>query len=150
MDLVDRQRFLSGLADGSTALRDVGMLSPHDVDAIARVGAAALTGGRYQQAEQVFFALTALEPDQPLHWLHVAVARQGRGDVDGAVAALGALLQQSDDDEAGEEDRARALLLRAELTGRRDAAAARADLAAARALSSAGAKKVVDAALGVR
>ena len=145
MDLAQRQQFLSGVADGSTALRDVGGLHATDVDAIARVGAASLQAGRFEQAEQVFAALAALEPDVPVHALHVAIARQGRGDVDGAVAALGKLLAVP---RADDEDVARALLLRAELCGRTNREQALADLTAARSLASTAAKKVVDALLG--
>ncbi len=152
MDLVDREHFLENVATGRTALRDVGGLGAGDVDAIARVGAAALQGGRFAQAEQVFVALAALEPDVPAHWLHVAVARQGRGDVDGAVVACASLLHKtasrSGDDDEAQVDRARAFLLRAELCGRSNADQARADLAAARALTSPAARAVVDAALG--
>lgn len=144
MELGERERFLEGVATGSTALRDVGMLSPHDLDAIARVGAAALTGGRFEQAEQVFSALAALDPGAVVHWLHVAVARQGKGDVKGAVDACARVVDAGVDD----EDTARALLLRAELLGRTDRAGAGRDLATARAMTSPGAKKVVDAALG--
>lgn len=147
MDLVERERFLTDVASGRVALRDLGGLSGVDVDAIARVGAAALVGGRFAPAEQVFVALTALEPDVPAHWLHVALARQGRGDVDGAVAACTALLRAVSDADC--EDAARALLLRAELCGRTKPDDARADLAAARALPSPAARAVVDAALGL-
>jgi hypothetical protein len=146
MDRSEREDFLRGLAGGTTALRDVGRLSGGDVDAIARVGAAALQGGRYALAEQVFDALVALEPDVPLHLFHLALARQGRGDIDGAVVAVTAQLQACagvDDD-----DVARALLLRAELRGRADRDQALADLAAARDLTSPAARAVVDAAWG--
>ena len=146
MDIAARTAFLHGVADGSTALRDVGGLSAGDVDAIARVGAAALQGARYGLAEQVFAALAALEPDAPVHLFHLALARQGNGDVDGAIAAVTQQLDAcvGDDD----DDVARALLLRAELRGRTDRALALADLTAARALSSSAARAVVDAALG--
>ena len=142
---MDAATFFNGVENGSVALKDAGQLNGADVDAIARVGAAALQGGRFAQAEQVFVALTALDPAQKVHWLHVAVARHGKGDVDGAVAALGNVIGNGDD-----EDAARALLLRAELTGRTDASAARNDLGRARALTSPAAKKIVDAALGVK
>jgi hypothetical protein len=148
MDGSERTAFLQGIADGSIALADVGGLGTDDVDAIARVGAAALAGGRFALAEQVFAALAALDPRTPVHRLHLALARQGRGDVDGAIAAVSdqlTLCAAGDD-----EDVARGLLLRAELLGRTDRTAALADLGAARALSSAAARAVVDAALGSR
>ena len=156
MDLAQRQSFLTGVADGTTALRDVGGLGAVDVDAIARVGAASLMAGRFEQAEQVFVALSALEPDVPVHALHVALARQGRGDLKGAIEAVTSLLTSStapDGSLVDDEDVARALLLRAELCGRTttDAAGrARAlqDLTLARGLRSPLARKVVDAVLG--
>lgn len=141
---MDAASFFTGVENGSVALKDAGQLSGADVDAIARVGAAALQGGRFAQAVQVFTALTALEPNEKVHALHLALALHGGGDVAGAVAALGRVVDAAHDD----EDSARALLLRAELTGRSDAAAARGDLARARALTAPAAKKLVDAALG--
>ena len=149
LDLADRQSFLSGVAAGRTALRDVGGLGGADVDAIARVGAASLQAGRFEQAERVFVALSALEPDVRVHALHVALARQGKGDVDGAVTALAPLLAAGHDDD---EDVGRGLLLRAELCGRTNSPTSREqalrDLGAARALRSPGAKKVVEALMG--
>ena len=157
MDLGEREQLLRGIADGDVALRDVGGLSSQDVFAIARVGAAAMKGGRYTQAASVFSALIALEPRQTTHRLHLALAHQGEGDVDAALAALDALLGLAGDRDADpdldddlDDDLARAWLLRAELLGRTDRDAALAALAAARALTSAAAVAVVDAALGRR
>ncbi len=153
MDLGEREQLLRGIADGDVALRDVGGLSPQDVFAIARVGAAAMQGGRYTQAASVFSALIALEPRQTTHRLHLALAHQGEGDVDAALAALDALLGLAGDRDADpdlDDDLARAWLLRAELLGRTDRDAALAALVAARALTSAAAVAVVDAALGRR
>jgi tetratricopeptide (TPR) repeat protein len=161
MDLGEREQLLRGIADGDVALRDVGGLSPQDVFAIARVGAAAMQGGRYTQAASVFSALIALEPRETTHRLHLALAHQGEGDVDAALAALDALLGLAGDREADPDldpdldddladDLARAWLLRAELLGRTDRHAALAALAAARALTSPAAVAVVDAALGRR
>ena len=148
MQLAEREAFLRGVVDGTVALVDVGGLPPADVDAIARVGAAALQGGRFGLAEQVFSALAALDPRAPVHLLHLALARQGKGDFAGAVDACTTLLDRCagvDDD-----DVARALLLRAELRGRTDRDGALADLSVARALNSPSSRAVVDAALGVR
>ena len=92
MDLGEREQLLRGIADGDVALRDVGGLSPQDVFAIARVGAAAMQGGRYTQAASVFSALIALEPRETTHRLHLALAHQGEGNVDAALAA-GEVLQ---------------------------------------------------------
>ena len=144
---MDALAFFSGITDGSVSLKDAGQLHAADVFAIARVGAAALQGGRFAQAEQVFVALAALEPKERAHWLHVAAARHGAGNVDGAVSALGEFLARADG--VDDEDVARALLLRAELAGRTNVDLARGDLGRARALTSAPAKKLVDAALGV-
>lgn len=151
MDLVEREQLLRGIADGDVALRDVGGLSSQDVFAIARVGAAAMQGGRFAQAVDVFAALTALEPRVVVHHLHLALAHQGAGDVDAALAALDALLRiASAADSNDSDDVARALLLRAELLGRTDRDAALTALGAARALTSPAAVAVVDAALGRR
>lgn len=152
MDLVEREELLRGIADGDVALRDIGGLSARDIFAIARVGAAAMQGGRYAQAAEVFTALAALEPRVTAHRLHLALAHQGEGDVDAALDALDALLGIVDahaDADLG-DDVARAWLLRAELLGRTDRDAALAALAAARALTSPAAVAVVDAALGRR
>ncbi|MDP2342337.1 MAG: hypothetical protein Q8O67_15385 [Deltaproteobacteria bacterium] len=151
MDLAQRQSFLSGVAEGRTALRDVGGLGAADVDAIARVGAASLQAGRFEQAEQVFVALSALEPDVSVHALHIALARQGKGDVAGAIEALSQMLRSQTADDGSfvdDEDVARALLLRAELCGRTNREQALQDLTSARALTSPLARKVVDALLG--
>jgi tetratricopeptide (TPR) repeat protein len=159
MDLGEREQLLRGIADGDVALRDVGGLSPQDVFAIARVGAAAMQGGRYTQAASVFSALIALEPRETTHRLHLALAHQGEGNVDAALAALDALLGLAGERDADpdldldddlDDDLARAWLLRAELLGRTDRDAALAALAAARALTSPAAVAVVDAALGRR
>jgi len=151
MDLGEREQLLRGIADGDVALRDIGGLSAQDIFAIARVGAAAMQGGRYAQAADVFSALAALEPRVTAHRLHLALAHQGGGDVDAALAALDALLgiAAHADADLG-DDVARAWLLRAELLGRTDRDAALAALAAARALTSPAAVAVVDAALGRR
>lgn len=151
MELVERERLLRGIADGDVALRDVARLSAQDVFAIARVGAAAMQGGRFAQAAEVFSALTALEPRVTSHHLHLALARQGEGDVDAALNALDALqdlVEHTDSDDG--DTVARAWLLRAELLGRRDHDAALGALNAARALTSPAAVAVVDAALGRR
>jgi tetratricopeptide (TPR) repeat protein len=151
MDLSQREQLLADIADGNVALRDVGGLAIADIFAIARVGAAAMQGGRFSQAADVFQALCALEPDVAEHRLHLAFARQGEGDVDGALeAALQALdiaALAVDDVDTGEVQ-ARALLLRAELHGRADRQAALDDLAAAAALTQPSARAVVDVALG--
>jgi tetratricopeptide (TPR) repeat protein len=151
MDLGDREQLLRGIADGDVALRDVGGLSAQDVFAITRVGAAAMQGGRFAQAAGVFAALTALEPRVMDHHLHLALARQGEGDVDAALAALDALQAVAERTDSDDGDTiARAWLLRAELLGRSDRAAALEALQAARALTSPAAVAVVDTALGRR
>jgi hypothetical protein len=54
MDLGHRERFLQDIANGDVAIRDVAGLGVGDVFAIARVGAAAMQGGRFSQAADVF------------------------------------------------------------------------------------------------
>jgi len=145
VELAAREALLQDVADGRVALSDVGGLSSDDVFAIARVGAAAMQGGRFAQAASVFRALQALQPRVTVHGLHLALALQGDADIDGAIAAisdvLGRLVDRDDDEVA------RALLLRAELLGRTDRDRALADLVRARALSSTAARSVVDAAI---
>lgn len=152
LDLDAREALLAQVADGDVALRDVGALSSADVFAIARVGAAAMQGGRYAQAAGVFAALCALEPRVAAHRLHLALARQGEGDVGAALQALDDhdAVATTDDAAADHDDVARALLLRAELLGRSDRDAALSALSRARALRSPAAVAVVDAALGRR
>ncbi len=153
MDLGHRERFLQDIANGDVAIRDVAGLGVGDVFAIARVGAAAMQGGRFSQAADVFQALSALEPHVAEHRLHLALARQGEGDVDGALDAaqdaLDVATRAAPDVDTGEVQ-ARALLLRAELHGRDNRQAALEDLAAAAALTLPSARTVVDVALGRR
>lgn len=151
-DLAAREALLARVADGEVALRDVGMLSASDVFGIARVGAAAMQGGRFAQAAGVFSALCALEPKVSLHRLHLALAHQGANDVAAALLALDEhqRIVAIDPAQADSDEGARALLLRAELLGRTDRDAALQALVAARALRSPAAVAVVDAALGRR
>ena len=145
MELNAREDLLRGVADGTVALRDVGGLSAADIFAIARQGAAAMQGGRFSQAADVFAALVALEPDELAHRVHLALARQGQGEGAVAIAVLDELLARAGS--ADGEHVARALLLRAELTGAADRPAALRDLAKALSLTSTAAQAVVDAAL---
>lgn len=143
----DAAALLNDLADGRVSLKDFTGLGAKDVDAIARVGASALQGGRFELAVKVFAALVALEPQQALHQLHQAVAQQKAGHRDDAIASLTEFLDS--DLPKALADVAQALLLRAELVGTKDKAAAARDLGAARALASrsAEARRVVEAVL---
>lgn len=135
---------LSGIADGSVALKDVAMLAPNDLDAIARAGAAALQGKRFDVARTVFQGLAALDGKNALHLLHLAAVEQAAGCTDAAVDALGQFLDA--DVVKNNADVARALLMRAELLAAVDKDRAGLDLAAARALAarSADARAVVE------
>ncbi len=143
----DRAQLFADLAQGRTSLRAIGGLNDVDVAALARVGAAALAGGRAPTAVTVFAALCALEPTAPLHALHLAVAERAAGNVAAACAAVDDAIARFG--AADNDDVARALLLRAELKGANDPAEARADLGRALALTSTSARAVV-AAAGVR
>ncbi|HEY4223649.1 MAG TPA: hypothetical protein VGO62_19970 [Myxococcota bacterium] len=123
---------LSGIVDGSVALS--GGLAAGDVDAIARVGAAALAGSRFDVARTVFTGLAALEPKNARHLLHLGAVEHAAGQRDAALAALTRFLDA--DLARSSADIAQALLLRAEVFGASDKAAAGLDLAAAKALAA--------------
>lgn len=130
----DAIRLLRGIADGSVALKDVAKLGASDIDAIARAGAAALQGKRFDVARAVFQGLAALDGKNALHLLHLAAVEQAAGKNDAAVEALGRFLDA--DVAKNNGDVARALLMRAELVAAVDKQRAGLDLAAARALAA--------------
>ncbi|MBI1946354.1 MAG: hypothetical protein HYS27_11690 [Deltaproteobacteria bacterium] len=140
----DGARLIEALAQGGVALKDVAGLTPADMDAIAKVGASAIQSGRFELAVRVFSSLAALDPGEPLHLLHCAFAHKGAGQRDLAIEQLGRFLDA--DVPKALPDVARALLLRAELHGAGNRAAAAADLLAARALAarSPEVKQIVD------
>lgn len=152
MSLRERENLLRAIADGDVSLGFALGVRGDDVAALTRVGAAALATGRGELAERVFSGLMALEPHARVHALHLAAARHARGDAVGALAAVNAALDGTPAMPAAPasavaassapverllaDDEVDALLLRAELRGRTDPAAALADLTRARALSS--------------
>jgi tetratricopeptide (TPR) repeat protein len=135
---------LRGIADGRVALKDAALLDDVDLDAVARVGAAALEGKRFDVARTVFRGLAAIDPRNAQHLLHLGAVEHAAGNVDDAIDALTRFLDADLARDAG--DVARALLLRAELFGARDKIAARNDLAAAHELArtSTAARAVVE------
>lgn len=124
---------IEAIASGAVPLKDLAGLSHNDLDAIARLGASALQGGRLALALEVFTGLEALDPEQPLHVLHQAVVHKAAGRRAEAIDAVTRFLDA--DLPKGLPDAARALLLRAELLGATDKEAAARDLMAARALA---------------
>lgn len=129
---------------GGVSLKDIAGLSRDDIAAVARVGASAIQAGRYDAAVKVFEALEALDASDPLHVLHLAIAHHRAAHRDEAIESLTRFLDADLPKEL--PDVARALLLRAELVGAHDRAAAARDLMAARALAarSPDVKKIVD------
>lgn len=127
-------RLIEALAEGGVTLKDLAQLSATDVDAIAKVGASAVQSGRFELAVRVFSCLAELDPGEPLHLLHCAVAHQGAGQRAEAITQLTRFLDA--DVPKTLPDVARALLLRAELHGAANRPAAAADLLAARALAA--------------
>ncbi len=124
---------LQGIVDGHVALKDAGRLSPADIDAIARVGAAALQSQRFDVARTVFTGLVALDPANAQHLLHLGAVEQAAGCSAAAVDALTRFIDADVAKSGG--DVARALLMRAELLGLSDKKSAEVDFAAARALA---------------
>jgi tetratricopeptide (TPR) repeat protein len=116
-------------------LRQLSGLGGADVEAIARLGAAALAGNRPADAATIFGALEALDPSNAQHSFHRAYAEAAAGQRARAIAACDRFLEVGED-AASPADTVRALLLRA---GQRDSADARliaSDLAAARFIAS--------------
>ena len=134
MKTEDALDLLGGIADGRVALKDVAMLAPGDIDAIARVGAAALQGKRFDVARTVFAGLAALDAKNAIHLLHLGAVEHAAGRLEEAVDALSRFIDV--DLHKSGADVARALLLRAEILGGVDKRRAALDLTAARALAA--------------
>ena len=130
------------MLDARASIAELAGVAPGDVDAMAQVGASAMSAGRYALAVKVFTGLVALEPADARHRLRLAFAHHAAGDVRMALAALDGALEGALDDDA----RIHALLLRAEIRAAFDKDGARADLATARDLAarSPAAKRVLD------
>jgi hypothetical protein len=116
-------------------LAALGGLSPEDVTAIARLGAAALTGNRPADAATIFGALEALEPHNAQHSLHRAYAEEAAGRRAEAVAASTRFLD-ANEGSASHADTVRALLLRARQRDPADQRLVQSDLAAAEFLAT--------------
>lgn len=149
VDVAEREQMLKDFADGAIGFATLGGLSDGDLFAIGRVGAAAMQAGRFEQAIRVFVALSTLDPRQPKHAFHLALAQQGQGDLDGAAHTVRQQLRQAQHDGRDDDITARLYLLLAELLGGSDQAGALDALNAAVALKSPEAQKVVTAAVGV-
>jgi hypothetical protein len=114
---------LQRLAAGDLALRDLAGLGKREIDSIRALAQSQGAVGRHRDAATLYEALEALEPDVPEHKLSRAASLAKAGDDEGAVACIDAFLDTEGLLPAGA--RARALLLRAQLTERTDPEAAK-------------------------
>jgi tetratricopeptide (TPR) repeat protein len=70
---------------GRPPLARLAGLVDDDLAALQRLGAAALEGGRLQDAREIFAGLEALDPDEPARSYHAAVAAAAAGAIEEAV-----------------------------------------------------------------
>ncbi len=116
-------------ADGAALLS----IAHADVDAVARLGAAALVGQQWPRALKIFAALCALQPESMTHRLHLACVQRAMGQNAALRDSLDLLVDSAHDDDKALV--AEALRMRAQLrVAQDDRAGARGDLAAARQL----------------
>jgi hypothetical protein len=116
-------------ADGAALLQ----LSPADVDAVARLGAAALVGKQLPRAHKIFEGLCALQPAVMTHRLHLACVHAAMGNHAAARANLDIVVDANPSDTRLLSE---ALHMRAELRAKDDREGARADLGAARKVAA--------------
>jgi Tfp pilus assembly protein PilF len=124
----NRVAWLTEVVDGKSLAAALS-ISAADVDAVARLGAAALAAGRVDRAEQVFSALVALEPHQAAHRFHLAVVLHHAHRDDEARSHLDVVIVG----DATGMIKAEALQLRAQIRAAKDRIGALRDLADARA-----------------
>lgn len=132
MNLEERLALLGGLTKGG--MRDLAGLTAADVGAVSHFAAAAFQSKKFEISAKAFAALAALEPDSPLHLVHLAHALAGQGDKVGAVEAIDRFLAQERPGSAA--DMVRALMLRAELVAGTDRVGAENDLKAAHIIAA--------------
>jgi tetratricopeptide (TPR) repeat protein len=109
------ERLWQDVERGELPIRDLVGLDPIFIAKIHDQAVLAFTTGRYDRAAAIFGGLEALEPDRPEHALHLAHAKAQLGETVEAIAALSRFLDRSTDP----EERVRALLTRAILSGDR-------------------------------
>lgn len=113
---------LQRLAGGDLALRDLAGLGKREMDALQALAQSQENVGRFADAAQLYEVLEALEPDVPSHKLSRALALAQAGERQAAVTSIDSFLDVEGVLPAGEK--ARALLLRAQLTEESDPEAA--------------------------
>jgi len=116
------QELLQKLAAGDIAARDLAGLDRRDIDALRALAQSQSAVGRYQDAVVLYEALFALEPDVPEYLFFRAEALAHTASPEHAVDAVDAFLDVEGVLPA--DLRARALLLRAQLTQKSDPKAA--------------------------
>jgi hypothetical protein len=133
VDIQDRERLLTDLAEGRVTLRDFAELKKRDVEAIAHLGRVAYESKKFDQAASIFVFLEQLEADRPDWVLFQAQAYAAGGKKEPALAAIDRYIE-------GEirppDDVVRALILRAQLVADTDKNSAAQTLAVAKLVAS--------------
>src|SRR5438477_5713566 len=126
MPIQERAQTLADIAAGKLALSEFLSLSSNDLRSVARLGASAYEGQRFDLAIAVFTALEALDPGDSIHIVHRAHSEAAAGKNEDALDSIHRYLER--DHLRPKDETASMFLLRASLSIATDRAFAERDL----------------------